>query len=120
MIMLSGAYEGCIKAKITCYGTYRDWFNIAPDVVGGSAVVHWEPYIRWIIDEWYKAKASAQPFNGNTEKKWIPITAANTASLALGNYPHSADAKAKAEEVWKKIKSGEFEVPLNVEKPLTN
>lgn len=119
-MMLSAAYEGCIENKITCYGTYRGWYEFAPDAIGGSTVGHLEPYIRWVIGKWYKAKMSGQPFNGNTEKRWIPMKDGETASVALGNYPHSADAIAKAEEVWKKIKSGEFEVPLNVEKPLTN
>lgn len=118
MVMLSGAYEGCIKAKITCYGSYRDWYDFAPDVVGGSMVANWEPHLKWAIKEWKKAKESGQ-WNGNKELvEFLMIDGA--AEMALGEYPHDPAAVAAAQEVVDKIKSGEFVVPLDVSTPISN
>ena len=68
MVMLSGAYEGCIKGKITCYGSYRDWYTFAPDVVGGSMATNWTPHLSWAIKEWKIAQETGQ-FNGNTKRR---------------------------------------------------
>lgn len=116
LFMLSAAFEGCRQHKIVCYGSYRDWYNFAPDVIGGSSVANWEPHILWIIDEWYKAKSSGQPFNGNTEQKQF-LWKDGAALMALGNYPHSPEAKAKAKEMAAKIESGEFKVPFDPSVP---
>lgn len=119
ILMLAGAYDACKKHKIVCYSAYRDWYETHPDVIGGSTVVHWEPHIRWIIDEWYKVKTTGQPYNGNKEPK-VFLAKDGGSSMSLGGFQHPPEAKAKAEEIMSKIMSGEFEVPLDVSKPKGN
>ncbi|MBT4289980.1 MAG: BMP family protein, partial [Deltaproteobacteria bacterium] len=73
ILMISAAFESCTENKIFCHGYYKDWLSMAPDSIMTSLTISWVPHLRWVIDEWVKAKAAGKPFNGNMEPKWFSM-----------------------------------------------
>ena len=113
--MMAESYEACKEHKIVCYGSYRDWSEFAPEVVGGSAVISWQPHIKWAIKEWKKAKETGQ-WNGNKEEVNF-LMKDGAQEMVLGKVSHSPEALARAEEAVAKLKSGELALKIDVSIP---
>lgn len=120
--MAGEVYEACKSKGIYCLGNYKDTASLAPDVVLSGTLIMWDPVIEWAIDEWYQHKTQDVPFNGNSEPRWFAMA---EGGADISPYHDLADRvpddlKAKIEEKKAEIISGEFEVPLNVEMPVSN
>ena len=114
VFMLTDNFKPCQEHRIMCFANINDQSKLAPDAIASSAIIDWQPDIKWIISEWLKHKAGGQ-YNGNTEPKWFSMS---QGGVDIAPY-HDFDAKlpvAVKEELAatrQKIISGEFVVPLN-------
>lgn len=118
---IAEGFDVCIE-DIFCYGTYGDYNYIAPDNVLSSAVSAWDPDILWVIDEWWNHETTGEPYDGNTEKIWFPMSE-GAASLAPfhgldANWPDGVYDAVMAKHA--EIMDGTFEVELNVETPISD
>lgn len=119
MLQLADGWEACTTKKITCFGNFGDQNPLAPENVPNSTLSLWDPSIRWVIDEWWAHKTEGKPFNGNAEPKWFTMAEGGSdigewyTLNGLITQEMIDEVEAKREE----IKSGAFEVPLNIETP---
>ncbi|CAE6768544.1 hypothetical protein R69927_06792 [Paraburkholderia domus] len=119
-LMLSSSFEACKQQKITCYGGYRDWNPVAPQYIATSALGSWHPAFQWIIDQWYEARTSDKPFNGNMDKRYFGMAQGGADLAPYHDFPIPADVAAKVSAVKVKIESRQFAVPLDVAKPVSS
>jgi len=110
ILMISAAFESCTENKIFCHGYYKDWLSMAPDSIMTSLTISWVPHLRWVIDEWVKAKAAGKPFNGNMEPKWFSMAEGGSDIVLSDKLP--ADVKQKAMLAKQQILAGSLAVPL--------
>ncbi len=114
VFMLTDNFKPCQEHKIMCFANINDQNKNAPDAIASSAIIDWQPDLRWLVDEWLKHKAGAA-YNGNAEPKWFSMA---QGGVDIAPY-HEFDAKlpsAVKEELAatrQKIIAGEFVVPLN-------
>lgn len=118
---IAEGFDVC-TGDIFCYGVYGDYNYIAPDNVLSSTMASWDPDILWVIDEWWNHKTTGEPFDGNTEKIWFPMSE-GAASLAPfhgldANWPPGVYDTVMAKHA--EIMAGTFVVELNVEPPISD
>jgi basic membrane lipoprotein Med (substrate-binding protein (PBP1-ABC) superfamily) len=119
IFQLAGNFQPCEEAKIYCFGNFSDQNSFSPSTVLSSAVAVWSPDLNWIIDEWYAHKVEGKPYDGNKEKHWFSM-AQDGAAVAPYHDLESAipePVRAEAKALEEKIRSGAFEVPLDVADP---
>lgn len=51
-----GVFEAAREKDILAFGHALDQHKLAPEVVVTSSLANWEPYLRYIIDEWWNWK----------------------------------------------------------------
>lgn len=66
--LLFGPFEACRENGIFGFGTYIDQNFLMPDVVLSSAVLLWDPAIKYAIDQWWNHKAKGIPYDAPMEK----------------------------------------------------
>ena len=114
VFMLTDNFKPCVEHNIMCFANISDQSKNAPTALASSAVINWEPDLRWLVDEWQKHKAGGQ-FSGNAEPKWFSMAEGGT---DIAPY-HEFDAKlpdAVKQEIAatrQKILSREFVVAVN-------
>ena len=114
VFMLPDNFKPCQEHKIMCFANINDQNKNAPDAIASSAIIDWQPDIKWLVDEWLKHKAGTA-YNGNAEPKWFSMA---QGGVDIAPY-HEFDTKlpnAVKEELAamrQKIIAGEFVVPLN-------
>lgn len=114
--MMAGSFEAC-KQAVICYGSYRDYTNTAPKNIAGNALGSWKPGLRWIIDEWYKARTEDKPFSGNMDKRNFGMAEGGADITPLNPAIVPPALAARVEEVRAKIMAKTFTVPLVTTKP---
>ncbi|WP_315927886.1 BMP family protein [Mesorhizobium sp. SP-1A] len=114
VFMLTDNFKPCEEHRIMCFANISDQSKNAPTALASSAIINWEPDIRWIVEEWRKHKAG-DPFSGNAEPKWFSMAQGGT---DIAPY-HEFDAKlpeAVKQEIAstrQKIISGALVIPVN-------
>lgn len=63
ILEIAESFEPCVEAGIFCYGPYIDYSEYYPETALASFIGIWDPTVRWVLEEWYKAKVSGQPFD---------------------------------------------------------
>jgi basic membrane protein A len=119
-LMLSSAFDACKTQKVTCYGGYRDWNSVAPQNIATSALGNWRPSFEWIIDQWYEARASGKPFNGNMDKRYFGMARGGASLAPYHGYPVPPDVAARVDQVRTEIEKNQFAVPLDIAKPVSS
>ena len=119
IFQMSGAFEVCEQQSIGCFGNYVDTTPVAPTSTVASTIVKWDPHIRWIIDEWWKAKTSGAKFDAPMEPKWFSWKE-GSGDLVVnpaweGRIPQ--DVKQLVDDAKTAILSGERTVELNLDEP---
>jgi basic membrane protein A and related proteins len=116
IFMMAGSFEAC-KQAVVCYGAYRDWTGAAPKNIATNALGNWKPGMRWIIDEWFRARSTGQLVAGNTDKRNFGMAEGGADLTALNKEVVPPEVAAKVEQVREKIVSKAFVVPLVTTKP---
>ena len=113
ILMISAAFESCSENKIFCHGYYKDWLSTAPDTIMTSLTISWLPHVKWVIDEWVKAKSAGKPFNGNKQPKWFSMKEGGSDVVFSEKLP--ADVREKALKAKQMVLDGSIAVPLITE-----
>jgi basic membrane lipoprotein Med (substrate-binding protein (PBP1-ABC) superfamily) len=116
---LGESFEACVEKKVICFGNYIDYNAIAPEVVMTSALVHWEPTIRYLVDEWHKHATTGAPYAAPTEAVWFSMAEGGSSLAPYHNHAAAipAEVKAKVEEAKAAILAGSLEVPMVLDVP---
>lgn len=116
---MSGAFEVCEQSGIGCFGNYVDMSPVAPKSIVASTVVKWDPAINWIIDEWWKAKTTGAAFDAPTEPRWFTWQEGSGELVVNPAWEDRIPAEVKqlVTETSEAIRSGEMQIPLNVDEP---
>ncbi|MCY3877022.1 MAG: BMP family protein [Rhodobacteraceae bacterium] len=117
--MAGEVFEACEVKQIYCLSKYKDTSSMAPDVVLSGTQLHWEPGLRWILDEWYTHKTTGQPFAGNEEPVWFSMAEGGS---DISPYHGLADMvpdelKKRVADARAAIVSGALEVPVIIDVP---
>ena len=122
MYMMAEAFEPCEENGIICYAKYIDYNFAGPNSVLSSAIMHWEPHIRYIIDEWWNHKTTGEPYDAPMDQVWFSM-AEGACNLSPYHGLESIvpqelkDAVAQAEQ---QILDGTLVVELNTETPVSD
>ncbi|MDE0303844.1 MAG: BMP family protein [Albidovulum sp.] len=117
--MAGEVFEACVNRQIYCLSKYKDTSSMAPDVVLSGTQLHWEPGLRWILDEWYNHKTAGQPFAGNEDPVWFGIAEGGSDISPFHGLADkvSDELKGRIATARAAIVSGELEVPILVDVP---
>jgi basic membrane protein A len=122
LLQLGEIYEACEQNEIYCFGNYIDSNFLSPDTVVTSHVAYWDPEILWVIDEWWNHKTTGEPYDAPLEGVWFSMAEGGSDLAPFHGFEDVIPADVMDEVMQKKadIMSGAFEVPLNVEPPVSD
>ena len=119
---LAANFKPCEEAGILCFANFGDQHSYSTETVLSSALAHWDPDVKWIIDEWWDFAANGMPYDGNTELIWRGM-----AEGGAGVAPYRGladrvpdDVKQLVDEAIAAIKDGSLVVELDVSEPVSN
>ncbi|MER8447880.1 BMP family protein [Mesorhizobium sp. M1066] len=114
VFMLTDNFKPCQEHKIMCFANINDQNKVAPDAIASSALISWQPDVKWIIAEWLKHKAGGQ-FSGNAEPRWFSMAEGGTDIAPYHDFDGKIPQAVKDEITARRqdIMSGKFVVPLN-------
>ncbi len=114
VFMLTDNFKPCEEHKIMCFANISDQSKSAPMALASSAVINWEPDLRWIVGEWQNHKAGGQ-FGGNPEPRWFSMAEGGTDIAPYHAFDAKLpdDVKQEIAAARQKIVSGELVIPVN-------
>lgn len=112
VLQLANSFEACEPGVAKCYGTLRDWYDMAPGAIPSSIVLDVRSNFRWIVSEWYRTKTMGKPFSGNTERHLISMAEGGSDIAPIRDVPESIRARVLAAR--EQIISGELGVPYDL------
>lgn len=120
--LVGEVYEPCQKKRIWCLSKYKDMSSLAPDVVLSGTELLWDPSLRESISTWYDHKTNGTPYAGNTDPKWFSMKEGGSRMAPYHGLAEAIpqDLKDKIEDARAKIISGELQVPLSEEVPVSD
>jgi basic membrane lipoprotein Med (substrate-binding protein (PBP1-ABC) superfamily) len=122
LLQLGEIYEACEQNEIYCFGNYIDSNFQSPDTVVTSHVAYWDPEILWVIDEWWNHKTTGEPYDAPMEGVWFSMAEGGSDLAPFHGFEDMIPEDVMDTVMQKKedIMSGDFEVPLNVEPPVSD
>jgi len=122
LLQLGEIYEACEQNEIYCFGNYIDSNFLSPDTVVTSHVAYWDPELLWVIDEWWDYKTAGEPYDAPMEGVWFSMAEGGSDLAPFHGFEEVIPADVMDTVMQKKadIMSGDFEVPLNVEPPVSD
>lgn len=112
-----GPFEACKEKGIYGFGHYVDQNSLAPDVVISSALAHWDPTIKLLIDAWWNHVTKGVPYDAPA--KYIVFGMKDGGSVLAPYHGLAdkipADVKAKVEKAKSDIMTGKLTVPARAE-----
>ncbi len=115
-----GVFEGAKEKGVLAFGHALDQNELAPDVVITSSLANWEPYLRYIIDEWWNWKTTGVKYKSPKEQPVYFLL--NNGGPDIAPY-HGFEDKLPQEvidavaEARQKIIDGDLVVPIIEEPP---
>jgi basic membrane lipoprotein Med (substrate-binding protein (PBP1-ABC) superfamily) len=120
--LLFGPFEACKDKGIFGFGNYIDQNFLMPDIVLSSAILLWDPAIKYTIEQWWEHKTEGVPYNAPM-KKVVFLMKDGGADIAP--YHGLADkvpqkVKDAVSKKRQEIMDGKFVVPFSEEKPTSD
>ncbi|MEA1928569.1 MAG: BMP family ABC transporter substrate-binding protein, partial [Candidatus Auribacterota bacterium] len=96
--------------------------SLSPDVVVSSTLYSWDPYVRYIIDQWWDHVVKGEPFNAPNDSI-VFLMAEGGCDIApyhgmKARVPEKVRKKVAA--IRQKIIDGKFKVPQNPAKAVSS
>jgi basic membrane protein A len=122
LLQLGEIYEACEENNIYCFGNYIDSNFLSPDTVVTSHIAYWDPDLLWIIDEWWNHKTTGEPYDAPMEGVWFTMAEGGSDLAPFHSFEEEIPQEVMETVMAKKeeIMNNEFEVPLNVETPVSD
>lgn len=111
-----GVFEAAEEGKALVFGYMVDQHKVNPKVVVSSAMVQFDPAVKFAIDEWWKLKTQGKKYAAPKDQP-ITFTMAEGGSALAPFHAFKdtlpKDVLAKVEQAKAEILSGKLKVPLN-------
>jgi basic membrane protein A len=117
-----GPFEALAEEGKYGFGQYEDQFGLAPEVVVSSTILKWDPVVEYVFEEWWNHAADGVAYNAPTEPVWFTM-AEGACDIAPYHDFESVipqDVKDQVAQTREAILSGELQVPLRVEPPVSD
>ncbi len=114
-----GVFDAAKEKGIFAFGSQVDQYDVAPEVVLTSAVIRFDPSIKFIIDEWWNHETQGKAYNAQ-EKALIYFMKDGGSEIAPFHGNESKipkEAMDALEQARAKIMDGSLQVPINPAKP---
>jgi len=117
-----GPFGACKEKGVYAFGHSVDSNSLAPEVVVSSTLYRWDPYVIYIINQWWDHVVKGEPFNAPTDRI-VFLMAEGGSDIAPYHGLESKIPEAtrkKVAETRQKILDGKFKVPENEAKAVSS
>ena len=116
-----GLLEACKDKGVYAFGHCIDQNYLAPEVVLSSSMSHWDPAVKFLINEWWNHVTEGVPYNAPMKNLVFYM---KDGGADIAPYHQLADkvpdqVKKAVEKKRQEIKSGSFTVPFLPEKAVS-
>jgi len=116
-----GPFEALAEKGLKGFGNYEDQYSMAPNVVVSSAVLGFDPHVKYILGEWWGHVVDGKPWNGTIDPVWYGMKdgGCSVAPFQSSTAPSQAVQDA-VQKTINDILSGTLKITLNVNPPPTD
>jgi basic membrane protein A len=118
-----GPFEAAAAAgNVYAFGYLSDQYELSPDVVVTSAVVDFDPYVRYIIDIWWNHVVNGVPYDAPEERVIFYMADGGSHLAPYHSFEEilPEEVRSRVEEVRQTILDRSFEVPFDPEQAVSN
>jgi len=117
-----GPFEACKEKDVYSFGHSVDSHSLAPDVVISSTLYLWDPYVKYIISQWWDHEVKGQPFDAPNDRIVFLMAEGGCDIAPYYNLESQIPEAVKKQvaETRQQILDGKFTVPQNQEKAVSS
>lgn len=116
-----GPFEALAEKGLKGFGNYEDQYAMSPNVVVSSAVLGFDPHVKYILDEWWGHVVDKKPWNGTIDPVWFGM---KEGGCSVAPFQASTAPDQAVQDAVKKtiddIMNGTLKIQLNVNPPPTD
>jgi len=116
-----GPFEALAEKGLKGFGNYEDQYSMSPNVVISSAVLGFDPHVKYILGEWWGHVVDKKPWNGTIDPVWFGM---KDGGCSVAPFQTSTAPSQAVQDAVKKtiddIMNGTLKIQLNVNPPPTD
>jgi basic membrane protein A len=114
-----GVFDAAKEKGIFAFGSQVDQYDVAPEVVLTSAVIRFDPALKYIIEEWWNHETQGKAYNAPTQAViyFMKDGGSDIAPFHGNESKISKEALEAVQQAKAKIMDGSLKVPVNPAKP---
>jgi basic membrane protein A len=116
-----GPFEALAEEGKFGFGQYEDQYELAPEVVVSSTILYWDPVVEFVVEEWWNHETTGDPYAAPLEPFWFTMAEGACDIAPYHDFEDviPQDVQDLVAEKRDAILSGELEVPLRLEPPVS-